>query len=64
MMVAHAPEFPLKFSGFAELHAAFLNESRTRGRWMDKRTGNPVQAFFGLEWGTGGTIHPVTIKGK
>jgi hypothetical protein len=50
--VAHFPGFPVRFSGFAELHAAFLNESRTRCRWMDPRTGNPGQAVFRLEWAT------------
>jgi hypothetical protein len=27
-----SPGFPVKFGGVGELHAAFLNESRTRGR--------------------------------
>ena len=30
-MVVASPGFPVNFIGFAELHAAFLNESRTRG---------------------------------
>jgi hypothetical protein len=30
--------FPVELSGVGELHAAFLNESRTRGRWW-----RPVQ---------------------
>jgi hypothetical protein len=51
MAVAHFPGFPVRFSGFAELHAAFPNESRTRCRWMDPRTGNPGQAVF---WGLSG----------
>jgi ketosteroid isomerase-like protein len=38
-----------------ELHAAFLKESRTRGRWKVSRTGNPGRARFWLEWGT----HPL-----
>src|SRR6204780_5621757 len=29
--VPHSPGFPVKFVGVDELHAAFLNESRTRG---------------------------------
>jgi hypothetical protein len=35
------PEFPVKFYGVDKLHAAFLNESRTRGRCLVPRTGNP-----------------------
>jgi hypothetical protein len=27
------PRFPVEVGGVGELHAAFLNESRTRGRW-------------------------------
>ena len=27
------PGFPVEVSGVGELHAAFLTESRTRGRW-------------------------------
>jgi hypothetical protein len=27
------PGFPVEVGGVGELHAAFLNESRTRGRW-------------------------------
>jgi hypothetical protein len=37
----HTPEFPVKFVGVDELYAAFLNESRTRGRCLVPRTGNP-----------------------
>src|SRR5271170_7837687 len=32
------PDFPVEFSGAGEFHAAFLNESRTRGCWW-----SPVQ---------------------
>ncbi len=39
--VPHTPGFPVKFVGVDELHAAFLNESRTRGCWLVSRTGNP-----------------------
>jgi hypothetical protein len=28
------PGFPVEFGGVGELHAAFLTESRTRGRWL------------------------------
>jgi hypothetical protein len=38
---APTPGFPVKFGGVDELHAAFLNESRTRGRLLGTRTGNP-----------------------
>ena len=37
----HTPGLPVKISGLAESHAAFLNESRTRWRRMDRLTGNP-----------------------
>jgi hypothetical protein len=30
--VPHTPEFPVKLREFAELHATFLEESRTRCR--------------------------------
>jgi hypothetical protein len=35
------PGFPVRCVGVDELHAAFLNESRTRGRRLAPRTGNP-----------------------
>jgi leader peptidase (prepilin peptidase) / N-methyltransferase len=35
------PGFPVKFGGDDRLHAAFPNESRTRGRRLGTRTGNP-----------------------
>jgi tetratricopeptide (TPR) repeat protein len=41
------PVFHVKFVGVDELHAAFLNESRTRGRCLVPRTGNPG-AWFSL----------------
>jgi hypothetical protein len=41
----------VKFSGLAELHAAFLIESRTRCRRMDTRTGNlDISPDFGEIW--------------
>jgi hypothetical protein len=52
LTVAHAPGFPVKFSGFDALYATFLTESRTRCSQLGPRTGNPGQAVFGLEWGT------------
>jgi hypothetical protein len=39
--VPHIPGFPVKFVGVDQLHAAFRNESRTRGRCLVPRTGNP-----------------------
>jgi hypothetical protein len=36
-----APGFPVKSIGVDALHAAFLNESRTRGPLFGPRTGNP-----------------------
>jgi len=35
------PGFPVKSIGVDALHAAFLNESRTRGPLFGPRTGNP-----------------------
>src|ERR1700739_2730800 len=35
------PGFPVDLVGVGELHAAFLNESRTRGRWWRTVAGNP-----------------------
>jgi hypothetical protein len=35
------PGFPVKFIGVDAFHAAFLDESRTRGRLLGPRTGNP-----------------------
>jgi hypothetical protein len=42
------PGFPVKFVGVDKLHAAFLNESRTRGRCLVPRTGNSG-VWFSLE---------------
>jgi|SRR5277367_4866481 hypothetical protein len=50
------PGFPVRFPGVAELHAAFLDESRTRIRWSrlvqeirdhgpKKTGGSPFQRF-------------------
>jgi len=33
--------FPVELAGAGELHAAFLNESRTHGGWWCPRAGNP-----------------------
>jgi hypothetical protein len=52
-MGAPHPGFPVKFVGADELHAAFLNESRTRGRWLVSRKGNPgISLVFREMWGT------------
>jgi hypothetical protein len=48
--VPHTPGFPVKFGGVDELYAAFLNESRTRGRFSVPRTGNPGISRFGEMW--------------
>jgi hypothetical protein len=40
MMGAPYPVFAVKLVGFQELHAVFLNESRTRGTCLGPRTGN------------------------
>jgi hypothetical protein len=39
-----APGFPVGIGGVGELHAAFLTESRTRGRFQCKVAGNPGNA--------------------
>jgi hypothetical protein len=44
------PGFPVEVGGVAELHAAFLNESRTRGPVWCSVTGNP--GTLGRTWGT------------
>jgi hypothetical protein len=41
----------VKFAGVDELHAAFLNESRTRGRRLVPRTENPgISLVFREMW--------------
>jgi hypothetical protein len=42
-ILVHSPGFPVKVGGVDELHAAFRKESRTRGCWIEPRTGNPGQ---------------------
>jgi hypothetical protein len=43
----------VKFGGLDALHAAFLNESRTRGRLLVPRTGNPgISLVFREMWDT------------
>ncbi len=37
-------EFPVKGRGVGRSRAAFLKESRTRGRWLVQRVGNPESA--------------------
>ena len=47
------PGFPVKFVGVDELHAAFLDESRTRVRCSVPRTGNPgISRKTSEMWGT------------
>ena len=51
--VPHTPVFPVMLGGTGELHAAFLNESRTRGRRLVPRTGNPgISLVFREMWET------------
>jgi hypothetical protein len=43
----------VKFVGVDELHAAFLDESRTRGHCLVPRTGNPgISLVFREMWDT------------
>jgi len=44
--------FPVQLVGFEELHAAFLNESRTRGTFWDRVQEIRVSARFWQMWGT------------
>src|SRR5277367_1064773 len=41
-----SPGFPVDLVGVGELHAAFLNESRTRRRWWRPVAGNPGRPSF------------------
>jgi hypothetical protein len=41
-----SPRFPVYLVGVGEPHAAFLNESRTRGRWWRPVAGNPGRPSF------------------
>ena len=41
-----SPGFPVDLVGVGELHAAFLIESRTRGRWWRPVAGNPGRPSF------------------
>src|ERR1700733_9901241 len=50
MMGAPYPVFPVKLVGFRELHAAFLNESRTRGTLWDRVQEIRVSARFWQMW--------------
>ena len=53
--------FPVEFGGVGEVHAAFLNESRTRGRCLVPRTGNPgisVQVDSGFHFFSHGLHDP------
>jgi hypothetical protein len=51
--VPHIRGFPAKLVGADELYAAFLNESRTLGRCLAPRTGNPgISLVFREMWDT------------
>jgi hypothetical protein len=41
-----SPRFPVDLVGVGELHAAFLDEGRTRGRWWGPVAGNPGRPSF------------------
>jgi len=45
-IVGLPPEFPVDLDGVGELHAAFFDESRTRGRWWHPVAGNPGRPSF------------------
>jgi hypothetical protein len=50
--VPHTPEFPDEVGEDGDLHAVFLEENRTRERWMGLRTGNSgISPSFGEMWG-------------
>jgi hypothetical protein len=50
-MGAPYPRFPVEPDGFHELHAAFLNESRTRRHRIEPRTGNrDISLVFREMW--------------
>ena len=49
-MGAPYPVFPVKLVGFEELHAAFLNESRTRRTFWDRVQEIRVSAWFWQMW--------------
>jgi hypothetical protein len=59
------PGFPVKSIGVDALHAAFLNESRTRGPLFGPRTGNPgTRHPSGAAWyeiRISSSISPVTV---
>src|ERR1700691_6744961 len=50
MMGAPYPVFPVRLVGFQKLHAAFLNESRTRGTLRDRVQEIRVSARFWQMW--------------
>jgi hypothetical protein len=41
LQIPQLPGFPVEVGVISELHAAFLNESRTRGRLWCRAVGNP-----------------------
>jgi hypothetical protein len=55
------PRFPVDLTGVGELHAAFLDESRTRGRWWDPETGNLGRPSFSAQVRFGEPGAPVLI---
>jgi hypothetical protein len=55
------PGFPIDSVGVGELHAAFLNESRTRGRWWRPVAGNPGRPSFSAQVCLGEPGAPVLL---
>src|ERR1700674_4010018 len=53
-----SPGFSVDFVSVGELHAAFLNESRTRGRWWRPVAGNPGRHRFRPTYPVANEGHP------
>ena len=61
MKGARYPAFPVKMVGFQELHAAFLNESRTRGALWDRVQEIRVSARFWQMWDSTALDLPLSL---
>src|ERR1700688_1297998 len=57
-----SPGFPVDLVGVGELHAAFLDESRTHGRWWGPVAGNPGRPSFSSHVRLGERGAPVLIR--
>jgi hypothetical protein len=53
-----SPGFPVYLIGVGKLHAAFFNESRTRGRWWRPVAGNPSRPSFSAH------VRPTASRGR